>query len=137
MNHLRIGLAAALLSLSAGALAGATEDFAALLDEHWEWRLASSPVMASMIGDRRFNDQWQDNSLAGIERRHNQRRDFLRRVYGIERTALSAADQLNYELFRRQLQDDVDEYQFNAHLMPFVHRGGVQNLENITSQLRL
>ncbi|NNF40711.1 MAG: DUF885 domain-containing protein, partial [Woeseiaceae bacterium] len=42
-----------------------------------------------------------------------------------------------YELFRRQLQDDVDEYQFNAHLMPFVHRGGVQNLENITSQLRL
>ncbi len=137
MKLLRTGLAALLLSLSAGALAGAAEDFAALLDEHWEWRLASSPMMASMIGDRRFNDQWQDDSLAGIERRHEQRREFLRRVYAIERTALSVEDQLNYELFRRQLQDDVDEHKFNAHLMPFFHRGGVQNLENVTSQLRL
>ena len=137
MRLQRIGLAALLLSLSATAVADATADFAALLDEHWEWRLQSSPVMASTIGDRRFNDQWQDNSLAGIERRHDQRREFLRRVYAIERTALSEADQLNYELFRRQLQDNVDEHGFSGHLIPFFHRGGVQNLENITSQLRL
>ena len=63
-------------------------------------------------------------------------RDFLRRVYAIDRSALGADDQLNYELFRRDLQYTVDEYQFNGHLMPFSHRGGVQNLDSNTNYLR-
>ena len=99
--------------------------------------MATSPVMASMLGDRRFNDQWGDGSLEGNEKQNQDTREFLRRVYAIEKNALSADDQLNYELFRRQLQENVDEYEFNAHLMPFSHRGGIQNLENITNQLRL
>ena len=99
--------------------------------------MTTSPVMASMLGDRRFNDQWGDSSLEGYEKQHKDSREFLRRVYAIDKNDLSADDQLNHELFRRQLQEDVDEHQFNAHLMPFAHRGGIQNLENITSQLRL
>jgi uncharacterized protein (DUF885 family) len=130
-------LAALLFFISSASFADATSDFTSLLDEHWEWRMATSPVMASMLGDRRYNDQWPDSSLAAIEQRHKETRDFLRRVYELDRNALSADDQLNYELFRRQLQDDVDEHQFKSYLMPFSHRGGIQNLDNITSQLRL
>ena len=99
--------------------------------------MASSPVMASALGDRRYNDQWPDNSLNAIEQRHTDTRDFLRRVYAIDRSALATDEQLNYELFRRQLQDDVDEHPFNSHLMPFSHRGGIQSLNNVTNQLRL
>ena len=99
--------------------------------------MATSPVMASSLGDRRFNDQWGDRGLDGYENQHRDEKEFLRRVYEIDKDALSADDQLNHELFRRQLQEDVDEYQFNAHLMPFSHRGGIQNLENLTNQLRL
>ena len=99
--------------------------------------MATSPVMASMLGDRRFNDQWGNGSLEGSEKQNHDTQEFLRRVYAIDKNALSADDQLNYELFRRQLQENVDEYEFNAHLMPFSHRGGIQNLENITNQLRL
>ena len=129
---------AALLTLGPGTtLADASSDFATLLDEHWEWYLASDPVAASRIGDRRFNDRWQNGSLAAIEDRHEARREFLRRAYAIDRGALSADDRLNYELFRRQLQDTVDAYRFNGHLMPFRHRGGIQNLDNVTHQLRL
>ena len=51
-------------------------------------------------------------------------------------TLLSEADQLNYELFRRQLQDEVDGHQFNGHLLPFDHQGGIQTLSNLTNQLR-
>ena len=136
--RIRILALATLVLLVATEVRGdAGSDFAALLDEHWEWRLQTSPVMASTLGDRRYNDRWQDKSLAGIERRHNDRREFLRRVYAIERTALSEADRINYELFRRQLQDDVDIHRFKGYLMPFLHRGGVQNLENLTNRLRL
>jgi prolyl oligopeptidase len=137
MTTLKIGLAALLLATSATAIADTTTDFATLLDEQWEWGLANYPVMASRLGDRRYNDQWQDQGLDAFERRHDEMREFLRRTYAIDRNALSEADQLNYELFRRQLQDDVDVHQFRGHLLPFFHRGGVQNLENVTNQLRL
>jgi prolyl oligopeptidase len=137
MKTLKIGLAALLLTASTAIIADATTDFAALLDEHWEWTLVSDPLQASRLGDRRYNDQWPDQSLDAFERRHEETREFLRRVYAIDRNALSEADQLNYELFRRQLQDDVDVFQFRGHLLPFFHRGGVQNLENVTNQLRL
>jgi prolyl oligopeptidase len=112
-------LAVLLFFTSSASFADTSSDFTTLLDEHWEWRMATSPVMASMLGDRRYNDQWPDNSLDAIERRHDQTRDFLRRVYALDRSALSTDDQLNYELFRRQLQDDVDEHQFKGHLLPF------------------
>ena len=125
------------LSLAGTAVADATADFDTLLDEHWAWTLAHSPLLASSLGDRRYNQAWDDNSLSGIERRHVETRDFLRRVYAIDRASLSAADQLNYELFRRLLQDAVDEHQFQAYLLPFDHQGGVQNLDSITNRLRL
>ncbi len=136
MKTSRIACTLLLLALTGSALADATSDFQTLLDEHWEWTLANSPVMASMMGDRRYNREWGDNSLAGIEQEHKDTREFLRRTYGIDRNSLSVDDQLNYELFRRQLQDNVDEHQFNGFLMPFSQRGGVQNLDNIANQLR-
>ncbi|NQV86585.1 MAG: DUF885 domain-containing protein [Woeseiaceae bacterium] len=137
MKILRIGLTVLAIIGSGAALADASTDFATLLDEHWEAHLANDPVNSSMNGDRRFNDQWPDESLEAIERRHQQSREFLQRVYAIDRGNLSLDDQLNYELFRRQLQDDVDEYQFKDYLMPFSHRGGIQTLNNISNRLRL
>ncbi len=74
-------LAMALCAATNPALADAGEDFHALLDEVWEWRLENNPMMASRQGDRRFNTEWRDRSLAGIEQRHVDSREFLRRVY--------------------------------------------------------
>jgi len=128
-------LAACLLA-SQAALADASADFQTLLDEAWEWHLAENPMVASRAGDRRYNKDWSDGSLAAIERRHLERRDFLRRVYAIDRAALPEADKLNYELFRRDLQRRVDEHQFKGYLMPFSQRGGVQNLDSQASYLR-
>jgi len=130
-------LASVLIIGSSASFADAGSDFTLLLDEHWEWQMSNSPVWASSLGDRRYNDQWSDQSLAAIEQRHVETREFLRRVYAIDKKTLSTDDQLNYELFRRQLQESVDEHQFNAHLMPFAHRGGIQNPENVVNRLRL
>ncbi len=128
-------IAAGLLT-SQAAFADAGEDFHALLDEAWEWYLAENPMVASRAGDRRYNAEWRDRSLAAIDRRHQEQRDFLRRVYAIDRASLPEGDQLNYELFRRDLQRRVDQHQFKGHLMPFSQRGGVQNLDSQASYLR-
>ncbi len=132
----RMTLCVLILGLSQPVLSGPSEDFQALLDEAWEWQLRENPMFASSLGDRRYNDQWQDESLAAVARRQDQTREFLRRVYAIDRTALDDENQLNYELFRRSLQDAVDQFKFKGHLMPFYQRGGVQNLDSNTSRLR-
>ena len=137
MKSTQLMFAWLLLAISGTAIADATADFTALLDEHWEWSLVNSPVRASMMGDRRYNQDWGDGSLKAVDQEHVEAREFLRRIYSIDRKLLSEADQLNYELFRRQLQDEVDKHQFNGHLLPFDHQGGVQTLSNLTNRLRL
>ena len=118
------------------ARADATADFDTLLAEFWESQMVNYPTFASSLGDRRFNDQWTDQSINAIDDRQAQRREFLRRLYAIDNKALSDSNQLNYELFRRDLQSDVDTHQFKGYLIPFSHRGGVQTLNQIASRLR-
>lgn len=112
-------------------------DFRDLLDEHWEWQMLENPVRASRMGDRRWNDRWTDNSLEAIERRHGEQQKFLRRLRLIDSSQLTETDQLNYELFRRSLENSVDAHQFRNYLMPMSQRGGVQSLESTAETLRL
>ncbi len=123
--------------INVAAHADPAEDLRALLDEAWEWHLVQSPVLASSLGDRRFNDQWGDSSIEAIEARHQQRQGYLGRLRAIDPSALSANDQLNYDLFRRELQNDIDDHQFNSYLMPISQRGGIQSLETVAEQLRM
>jgi prolyl oligopeptidase len=113
------------------------EDFATLLDDAWEWRLNENPVFASRLGDRRKNDQWTDMSLGAIERRHQDQQEFLRRLRAIDSSQLSASDQLDYDLFRRSLENSIDGHQFRNYLMPMSQRGGVQSLESTAETVRL
>ena len=126
-----------LLIVGLGAHADPSEDFTALLHDAWEWRLNENPVMASRLGDRRKNDQWGDLSLAAVERRHENERGFLRRLRIIDASRLSAADQLNYDLFRRELESGIDGHQYKSYLMPISQRGGVQSLESTAETVRL
>jgi len=136
MKTLLVSLLGCGLLVANAARADAGEDFRALVDEVWEWQLAQDPLRASRLGDHRFDSEWRDDSLAGIDARHLARREFLRRVYAIDRAQLDEQDQLDYELFRRDLQDDVDAHQFKGYLLPFSQRGGVQNLDSQASLLR-
>ena len=124
------------LLLPGHALADANSEFEALLDRVWEWRLLNNPLGASLLGDRRYNREWRDDSLAAIEQRHLDERAFLRELIAIEATALSEANQLNYELFRRELTGFVEREQFKPYLLPFSHRGSIQNIDNTANLLR-
>ena len=126
-----------LVFISLSAAAAPADDFAALLDESWEWQLRENPVWSSRLGDRRFNDQWRDMSLEAIERRVEQQRVFLRRLRAIDSSQLPESDALNYDLFRRQLENSIDGHEYKSYLMPMSQRGGVQSLESTAETLRL
>ena len=137
MRTIQILAAVLLLPVGLCAHADPGEDFATLLTEAWEWQLTENPVFASRLGDRRRNDQWQDLSLAAFTRRHEDQRAFLRRLRAIDSATLTADDQLNYDLFRRELENGIDGHQYKNYLMPISQRGGVQSLESTAETVRL
>src|SRR5688500_6707196 len=73
-----------------------------LYASEWETTLRESPTFASHLGDLRFNDRWPDVSLAAIERRHKHQEWVQSQLKPIDPNSLTAADRLNYLLFRHQ-----------------------------------
>jgi uncharacterized protein (DUF885 family) len=106
-----------------------------LFDEEWERGLRENPVNASYQGDKRYNDRWSDASLAAIESSQAADRKALERIRGIDRNALSPADQLNYDTFLWLQEKAVERQKFRTYLQPISHQGGVQTLDGIAEIL--
>lgn len=137
MKFVRTVVATSLIIIGNLSFAAATDEFRTLLADAWEWQLQQNPVMASSLGDRRFNKRWGDSSLAAIDAAQAQQREFMTRLLAIESSALDDADQLNYELFRRDLMTDIEGFQYRTYLMPVSQRGGVQTLDEVAERIRL
>ena len=135
---LPVVLAAALCLLSTRTPAAdgdTAKSLADFLAAEWEYAMEHAPTWASSLGDYRFNDRWGDRSLAAIEADHAHDIDALARLRTIDRTTLPAADQLNYDLYLRNLQQDIDGYRFHWFLCPS-QQGGVQNSDDLLTSLR-
>jgi uncharacterized protein (DUF885 family) len=136
MRPIRFLLASAALVLSAAAHADASRDLRALFDAEWERGLRENPISASYYGDPRFNDRLPDASLAAIQASQAADRAALARLKAIDRAALPAADQLNYDTFQWQLERQIERQRFREFLAPIDHRGGLQSLHELTELLR-
>ena len=122
-------------SAIASAMSPATQALHRLFDEEWERSLRESPESASYRGDTRFNDRWTDESLAAIQARESADRDALRRLKAISRNALSADDQLSFDVMAWQLERSVERQKYREWQRPLTQRGGVQNAEGIAEVL--
>jgi uncharacterized protein (DUF885 family) len=96
-----------------------------LLAEHWEYNLKTSPEFASILADRRYNDQWSDLSLDGIARRLKEQDEFLARFHAIDTTGFPEQEVLNQELMVRSLLEGKENARFEDWLMPVNQFGGV------------
>jgi uncharacterized protein (DUF885 family) len=123
-----------------GALNVSSDDPARELHElfktEWDYEMEQDPVRASELGDRRWNGSWPDVSLEAIRKRHEHRLDVIARLKAIGRSRLSAADQLNYDLFEEQYQTQVDGFRFHWYLIPFYQREGIQLSNSLANSLR-
>jgi len=122
-------LAAQAPSTSAGA------QLHTLFDREWEWELQQSPLTASSLSDKRWNDRWDDMSLAALDKRQEHRKKVLDEVTAIPRAQLSATDQVNYDVFRYQYRMSVEGYQHRYQLVRTDVYGGVQNTEQVIDTL--
>ncbi|HEX7809158.1 MAG TPA: DUF885 family protein, partial [Thermoanaerobaculia bacterium] len=96
-----------------------------LLDEQWEYTLEHSPEFASILGDRRYNDQVSDASEAAVKAELEDSRRFLRRFEAIDTTAFSEQGQLNRDLMIKGLRDSIESAKFKNYQMPVNQMGGI------------
>ncbi len=106
-----------------------------LFDEEWERGLRERPEEASFNGDKRYNERWTDFSPAAIQARADGDRRALERLKAIDRAALSAEDQLNYDVFAWNLEKSIARRQFREELMPVGQNGGVQTADGLAEGL--
>jgi len=104
-----------------------------LIAQNWEYTMREYPEFATAVGYPGQNSRWTDISPEAIARRKRELNGPLTALRGIDRSRLSAADQLNYDLFRRNLTDAIDESRFPGELMPMTQMDGIQ--QNVPSTI--
>ena len=95
-----------------------------LLDQVWNFELASSPLLATNVGDPRGQDRLADDSLRAIQARAERRREFLKNLEAVPVDTLSEGKRIDHELLRRRLEGQLADFRFKTHLMPINNRGG-------------
>jgi uncharacterized protein (DUF885 family) len=108
----------------------------ALFAREWEYTMEQSPTWASHLGDRRWNDRWNDTSLPAIERRHEHDVAVLAELRRMDRRKLPPPDQLNCDLFEWQYVSGIEGFQFREHLIPLTQREGIQLADELADALR-
>jgi uncharacterized protein (DUF885 family) len=68
-----------------------------------EYRRTSFPELATLQGDHRFNDRWNDYSPAAHQETISHAKQVLTKLGAIDPRQLSEQDGLSHELRRRQL----------------------------------
>src|SRR5574341_1384519 len=97
-----------------------------LLDLHWRYTMEEAPEFATYVGWLGHDHRWSDLSLEAIDRRNREMEIPSRVLDGIDRGALSAADRLHRDLFRRNLDEAMEGRRFKGEYMPLNQMQGIQ-----------
>ncbi|MES2003611.1 MAG: DUF885 domain-containing protein [Bacteroidota bacterium] len=94
-------------------------ELSALLDKYYEERLQLFPLEATLNGDNRYNDKWAIDFTDSYRRK-------LKTFYSkyqvyiskFERETLNDNDQLSYDVFRREMQINLEGLTFHDNYFP-------------------
>jgi len=96
-----------------------TDSLHVLFDEAWAAEQAWDPIAATNRGNHDYDDRLPDVSPAALQAQDEARVAYLDRLHAIDRSALSADDQLNYDLFAFRVEERLSEQPFKLWRMPF------------------
>jgi len=93
--------------------------------DYWEFILKEYPLTATYLGDHRYDGTLEDASEEAFDRRVAQSKKYLDRLRSIKKPS-PKPDQLNYELFERELEDNLEAAKFRPYLTPVTQQSGLQ-----------
>lgn len=106
-----------------------------LFDDEWQRNLRENPEAASFYGDHSYDDRWTDLSLGAVVRRNEDDLKAVKALLKIPRSALPPAEQLNYDLFKKNYEDSLESQRYRQFLLPMDQRNGVQTYDETSEQL--
>jgi uncharacterized protein (DUF885 family) len=114
-----LALASLALGLVASPLAAQRAAFRSLLDDHWQWSLRQNPVLATTLGEHRYDRELGDLSLGAMDRRARDEAAFLARADAIDTTELTPAERVTRAILRRGLAESIEANGFGQRAVLF------------------
>src|ERR1700683_2028377 len=96
-----------------------------LLAEQWEYRLRTSPIFASTIGDKRWNDKLDDRSQEAIDKNLQETQKFVTRFEAVDASDFPEQEALNKVLMVRDLRLELEGARFKPWEMPVDQENGI------------
>ncbi len=96
-----------------------SQQFRDLYEAEWQFRLRESPLLATFVGDQRFNHLLARQRPEDIQRRHRYWKQVLTQLEAMDVSALSLDDQANYAIYQRQIRSFIDNVDNGGYLIPF------------------
>jgi len=90
-----------------------------VFDDYFEEYLQLNPILATSIGDPRYNDRFVVSiSPAGRAADEKLVRDYLVRIGTVDRSRLAGQDLLSYEVFKSAREREIGRFRFPDQLIP-------------------
>src|SRR5213596_556856 len=90
----------------------------AIFDKSWETRLRENPLFATSVGRHEYDDRLSSVTPEDLARRQAQRKATRDALASIDRSKLPAAEKVNYDIFRRQIDEGIESYDLGDYQMP-------------------
>lgn len=128
MRGLVVSLFASFALSSSFAATSEGERFNAWLESDWQEVLVRSPILATSIGDPRYNARMVDQTTeAWREDNLKFQRQRLAELQGFRRAALSEKDRVSYDVLQRSLEESIEGYRFPAWMQPITQTFSFHN----------
>src|SRR4029077_12675443 len=112
-------LPTAALAATTTAAGDATSRLHDLFHREWEARLKEGPLEATSVGRHEYDALLPSVTLAELQRQNGEAKAFRDEIAAIDRARLSATDQVNYDIFKRQLDNRIADFELGDYQMPF------------------
>lgn len=99
-----------------------------LFTEHWEAWMRQDPLFATMCGDGRYNHRLPGANENAYQNWRIELARFRQKLASIPRASLPDGDQLNYDLFERFLDNEINELNTLAYRIPITKAGGFHQM---------
>ncbi|RUO26945.1 DUF885 domain-containing protein [Aliidiomarina minuta] len=93
---------------------GINAEFTQLAEQAWEYNQEQ----------RHPDDRLLDISPQALQERHAQRREYYQQLEALDASQLDEQNQINRDMIMYALANQIDQYEFNAHLIPLTNESG-------------
>ncbi|WP_339612245.1 DUF885 domain-containing protein [uncultured Idiomarina sp.] len=96
-----------------------SEQLDTIYNDYFEQNLKLNPLLATYIGDKRYNDQLPNYlSKQHIAKQRDLNQRFLEKISGINVEQLSRSQRISYDIFKRKLELELEGLKYPEHLIP-------------------